>query len=338
MNNYVDNVYLINMDKDTDRLKKVTKECDKVNIKFERFPGIKVTDLSQKILDKYIPIETQKYGPNGMIGCGLSHLFIWQDAVEKNYKNILVLEDDVHFTYDFNKYYKNIIDEVLNDYDYDILYLGYGEKNYNINIQEDSSFNYIYKPKFQLLTHAMIISNKGLKKLLNLITKIDDHIDWKIARNSKKLNIYASKKKIVIQLWKDSNNSNLKIKTFPKIINYYLDQMHDCNGIPISYGYNFQMYKYKDYIITRITYYIFNFGISANIHYSILLLCLLYFSCDYDRFHLIIFFLGYLIGNIFKYTLIYFILNQYIVLFSYILLGIFLYILNFPFILIKTLF
>ena len=114
--------------------------------------------------------------------------------------------------------------------------------------------------------------------------------------------------------------------------------MHDCNGIPISYGYNFQMYKYKDYIITRITYYIFNFGISANIHYSILLLCLLYFSCDYDRFHLIIFFLGYLIGNIFKYTLIYFILNQYIVLFSYILLGIFLYILNFPFILIKTLF
>ena len=89
----------------------------------------------------------------------------------------------------------------------------------------------------------MIISNKGLKKLLNLITKIDDHIDWEIVRNSKKLNIYASKKKIVIQLWKDSNNSNLKIKTFPIIINYYLDQIYDCNGIPKSYGYNFQMYS-----------------------------------------------------------------------------------------------
>ena len=98
MNNYVDNVYLINMDKDTDRLVKVTKECDKVNIKFERFTGIKVLNLSQNLLDKYIPIETQKYGPNGMIGCGLSHLFIWQNAVKKNYKNILVLEDDVHFT------------------------------------------------------------------------------------------------------------------------------------------------------------------------------------------------------------------------------------------------
>ena len=51
MNNYVDNIYLINMDRDIDRLKKVTKECDKVNIKFERFPGIKVSDLSQNILD-----------------------------------------------------------------------------------------------------------------------------------------------------------------------------------------------------------------------------------------------------------------------------------------------
>jgi hypothetical protein len=32
MNNYVDNVYLINMSKDSDRLEKVTKECDKVGI------------------------------------------------------------------------------------------------------------------------------------------------------------------------------------------------------------------------------------------------------------------------------------------------------------------
>ena len=52
MNNYVDNVYLINMDKDIERLDKVTKECNKVDIKFERFTGIKVTDLSQTILDK----------------------------------------------------------------------------------------------------------------------------------------------------------------------------------------------------------------------------------------------------------------------------------------------
>jgi GR25 family glycosyltransferase involved in LPS biosynthesis len=334
MNNYVDNVYLINMDKDIDRLKKITKECNKVNIKFEKFSGIKVTDLSQKILDKYIPKEIQKYGPDGMIGCGLSHLFIWEDAVNKNYKNILVLEDDVYFTDDFNEYLQNVMEEVPDDYD--ILYLGY--KDSICKAPEDNNFNYIYKPIFPLLTHAMIISNKGLKKLLKLITKIDDHIDWKIARIEAKLDIYASKKKIVNQLWKNSNNSDLSKSQFPKIINYYFNEVNDCNDIPINYYYNFQLFKYKNYKISSMTYSIFNFGVLANIHNSILLLCLLYFACDYDRFHLIVFLLGYFIGIIFKYTLKYYKVNDNTVLFLFIFLILFLNIINFPFILIKMLF
>ena len=163
MNNYVDNIYLINMDNDTDRLNKVTKECDKVNIKFERFPGVKVSDLSKNILDKYIPKEIQKYGTDGMIGCGLSHLFIWQDAIQKNYKNILVFEDDIYFSPNFNEYVKNVMEELPKDYD--ILYLGYKDL-FRCEPPKDVSFNYIYKPYYPLLTHAMIISNKGLKKLI----------------------------------------------------------------------------------------------------------------------------------------------------------------------------
>ena len=344
MNNYVDNVYLINMDKDIDRLKEVTKECDKVNIKFERFPGIKVSDLSQNILNKYVPEEIQKYGTDSMIGCGLSHLFIWQDAIKKNYKNILVLEDDVQFTYDFNKYLTNIMKELPENYD--ILYLGYlgnvgilcGYVETLYRKPSDSRFNYIHKPISPLGTHAMIISNKGLKKLLNLIIKIDDHIDQKIVLNEKKLNIYASKKKITNQLWLDSNNSDISNNKFPKIINYYLDQVNDYNDIPISYNQNFQLYKYKDYKISNMTYSIFNLGILANFHISILLICLLYFSCDYDRFYLMIFLLGYFIGYIFKYLLKYYKLNNYIVLFLFIVFIKLSDKIHFPFILIKTLF
>ena len=335
MNNYVDNVYLINMDNDDDRLKKVTKECDKVNIKFERFPGLKVSDLSQNILDKYIPEEIQKYGTNGMIGCGLSHLFIWQDAIQKNYKNILVLEDDVHFTDDFNEYLEHVMEELPKDYD--ILYLGYKDL-FRCEPPKNEKFNYIYKPYYPLLTHAMIISNKGLKKLIKIIKKIDKHIDWKIASNAGKLNIYASKKKIVNQIWINSNNSNLKIKSFPKIINYYLDQVYDCNNIPQSYEFNFQLYKYKNYKITSMLYIIFNLGVLANIHKSILLLCLLYFACDYDKFHFIIFLLGYFIGYIFKYIMNYYKLNQYTILFSYIMFILFINLSNLPFTLIKIIF
>jgi len=310
MNNYVDNIYLINMDKDKDRLESVTKECENLNIKFERFPGININNLSKNILDKYIPKEIQKYGPNGMIGCGLSHLFVWKDAINKNYKNILVLEDDVFFTDDFNEYFLNVIKEVPEDYD--ILYLGYKDKI--CNPPKDCSFNYVYKPYFPLNLHAYIVSNKGLKKLVNLINKIDYHIDWLINRNIDKLNIYASKKKIVNQKYKNSNNSNLK--KFPKIINSYLDNIYDCHNTPQSYEFNFQLYKYKKYIITPITYIIFNLGIFANIHYNILLLCLLYFTYDYDKFHLIIFLLGYILGSIFKHIIKNCKINQYIILFT----------------------
>ena len=332
MNNYVDNVYLINMDKDTDRLKKVTKECDKVNIKFERFSGIKVSDLSQNILDKYVPIEIQTYGTDGMIGCGLSHLFVWQDAIKKNYKNILVLEDDVYFTDDFNEYLDNIMEELPKDYD--ILYLGYCELL--CRKSKDYGFNYLYKPIYPLLTHAMIISNKGLKKLIKIITKIVEPIDVLVGKNIDKLDAYVSQKKIVIQLWEDSNNSDLSNNQFPKIINYYLNKVNDCNDLPISYNYNFQLYKYKDYKITRMTYLIFNLGILANIHDSILLLCLLYFTCDYDRFYLIVFLLGYIFGNIFKYGMYYCKINQYTVLFLYLLLILLINLIDFPFMLIKT--
>jgi GR25 family glycosyltransferase involved in LPS biosynthesis len=269
-----------------------------------------------------------------MIGCGLSHLFIWQDAIKKNYKNILVLEDDVQFTDDFNEYLYNVMEELPKDYD--ILYLGYSDSI--CNPPKNSYLNYIYKPNFPVLLHAYIVSNNGLKKLLKLITKVDKHIDWLIAYNINKLNIYASQKKIVNQIWINSNNSNLKIKSFPKIINYYLDQVYDCNNIPQSYELNFQLYKYKDYKITRMAYLIFNLGVLSTIHYSILLLCLLYFTYDYDRFYLILFLLGYFIGYIFKYIMNYYKLNQYIILFSYIMFILFSNSIDLPFTLIKTIF
>lgn len=331
MNEYVDNAYVINMDKDAHRLQKVRIETKNVGIAFERFVGVDVSALAQDVLDKYVRADIQKNCPNGMIGCGLSHLLVWQDAVKHNYKNVLVLEDDVCFACDFNECLERVWEET--PVDYDILYLGYGGR---CKPERGGGFLHIHRPDFPLLTHAMVISQRGLRKLLHVITEIDDHIDWKIARNVKKLEIYASNKQLVTQCWEDSNNSNLKAQAFPRIINHYLHKIHDANGVPKSYGYNFQVYKYKDYIITRMTYFVFDFGILASMHASILLLCLLYFACDYERFHWMVWSAGYLIGAMLKVVLSCYVLSHCTVLSAYVLLGVLLYTLNFPFVLIKT--
>jgi GR25 family glycosyltransferase involved in LPS biosynthesis len=333
MNKHVDNVYVINMDKDAHRLQKVSIETEKVGIAFERFVGVDVSALAQDVLDKYVRADIQEKCPTGMIGCGLSHLLVWQDAVKKNYNDVLVLEDDVCFAADFNEEVQRVWEETPADYD--ILYLGYGGGGCS-KTSGESEYAYIHQPSFPLFTHAMVISHRGLRKLLHIITEIDDHIDWKIARNARKLEIYASNKQLVTQSWEDSHNSNLKAQAFPRIINHYLDKIHDADGVPKSYGYNFQVYRYKDYTITRMTYFVFDFGLLASMHAGILLPCLLYFACDYERFHWIVWSSGFLIGATLKSALAYFVLSHYTVLSAYVLLGVLLYMLNFPFVLIKT--
>jgi GR25 family glycosyltransferase involved in LPS biosynthesis len=330
MNEYVDNVYVINMDKDAYRLQKVGEETEKVGISFERFVGVDVSALAKDVLDRYVRADVQRHCPTGMIGCGLSHLLVWQDAVEKNYSNVLVLEDDVCFASDFNEYVQKVWAETPGDYD--ILYLGYGGRRR----PACTEYEHIHRPSFPLFTHAMVISARGLRKLLDMITEIDDHIDWKIARNARKLEIYASNKQLVTQSWEDSHNSNLKAQAFPRIINHYLDKIHDTNGVPKSYGYNFQVYRYKDYTITRMTYWVFDCGILGSMHGSFLVLCLLYFACDYERFHWMVWSAGYLIGSMLKVVLSCYVLSHCTVLSAYVLLGALLYTLNCPFVLIKT--
>ena len=67
-------VFVINLDRRTDRLEQFTEEMKKVDLPFERFPAI-ATEF-------------------GIDGCGLSHLSVLKLAKERGYKNVLIFEDD----------------------------------------------------------------------------------------------------------------------------------------------------------------------------------------------------------------------------------------------------
>jgi len=94
LNKYFDHIYLINLDSRPDRLKKTHSALSHFNIDYERFSAIHAPFET-------IPLKTclefEQNDPkyiSGAYGCKLSHLGIIADAKEKQYDNILILEDD----------------------------------------------------------------------------------------------------------------------------------------------------------------------------------------------------------------------------------------------------
>jgi glycosyl transferase family 25 len=310
MEKYVDNIYLINMDKDTEKLNNVTKECKKFNINFERLSGVNPLKLSEEELDKYVTKICQNICPNGLIGCAISHMKIYEDALKNNYKNILVLEDDVYFTDDLYE----VLDKAMSELpeDYDILYLGCvglcdKKQVYNMDLylifhllfkllckskKQITNNKYIHVPKFPLSTHAMIISNKGCKKLLNVIGKISNHIDFTIASKSNELKIYAIEKKIAYQKWEYSENSDISCNN---LLNYYFKDIKDNNNVPYTYLFNLYLIKINNTNIKYLDVVFFLLGIFSYINKYLFIFFLVLLIINKKSSILTFYLIGYLI-------------------------------------------
>lgn len=107
----------------------------------------------------------------GQLGCLISHLEILKDAKKKNYKNILILEDDIIVS----KYYNNIrllkIKEFLKNYDF--IYLGAGQHNWeNITINKDR-----YIASNTTGTFAYIVQKNMYDRLIKELSKLKKPID-----------------------------------------------------------------------------------------------------------------------------------------------------------------
>ena len=81
-------VYVINLDRRTDRLAEFTAEMDKIGLPFKRFAGI----------DRGL----------GILGCGLSHLAVLKEAKSLGLKNVLIFEDDFTFLVEKDIFWKKI--------------------------------------------------------------------------------------------------------------------------------------------------------------------------------------------------------------------------------------
>lgn len=97
---YFDKIFYINLKKDVERNNNILSQFKEFNItNYERFEAIECTEIPDRSLWRNFLEEDEKY-VKGSIGCRESNLAIIRLAKERNYKRILILEDDIFIVQD----------------------------------------------------------------------------------------------------------------------------------------------------------------------------------------------------------------------------------------------
>jgi GR25 family glycosyltransferase involved in LPS biosynthesis len=198
-------IYVINLDKDTNRLEKINNYLDD---RYIRIPGV-YGEHEDFIKNNDIFYLTRYLCPKSALGCFMSHRRALKTFLETSNKDYaVILEDDAEPRFqDWNKKIQESIQNAPSDWD--IIKLDYLPK---FNWFDESRYT-----KFpSLITTAYIVNKKSAEKILK--HKMIYHIDIQIIFMG--LNIYNNPEIVFEQIWDEENNSNNRIKSFYNIFGY----------------------------------------------------------------------------------------------------------------------
>lgn len=241
INRVCDKVFVINLEKDKDRLHTFDEQMKRNNIQYERFDAV----LGSKVLrDQRLSEYCNTFCTDAMKGCALSHRSIWEIMIERGYENVIIFEDDIILPDTFDKEFNNVWNFLPKDYD--IVYLGY---TFGIN-NDDNLANKIYskitdttneelnqytfKIKGSAGAYSYMISLKGAKHFYDKI--INFHIDIQMMNWIREYNYisYAINPTLVDTSVETSNISD----SFPPLLNSILKKIKLNDTVDLKWGMN----------------------------------------------------------------------------------------------------
>lgn len=213
---FFDCIYIINLAHRRDRLDVIMKSAAKAKLNIDKikiFKAIDGTQLDIPLTWKFMPTE---------LGCLQSHLAVLENAQQENYKNILVLEDDLTFCRNFKKKLANATNELPRNwnmlylYSYHYLPARYYSQNLN-------------KCVSTLSTVAYAVSQTSIPFLIDKIKTENQLVDVVFASQHQTINAFATKKKLCIHYdgYSDVKQKEIKYeisffdKVYYKIVNTF---------------------------------------------------------------------------------------------------------------------
>jgi GR25 family glycosyltransferase involved in LPS biosynthesis len=190
-------VYVINREKDSDRLRRFRKSCAKWGVEFERVEAINCADPGFDFAPYDSQIAETFYGKTdflrGAVGCFLSHAKAWRVLVDSNHSHAMICEDDVRF---LGPIPKKISDFGFPDH-FDIVYVNQrmadGLLAFPMSVSARKfELTSPFKASIQTLEvtgkmnapggEGYLLSREGARKLLDIFSrrKIYMEVDWLI--------------------------------------------------------------------------------------------------------------------------------------------------------------
>jgi glycosyl transferase family 25 len=159
---YFDKIYCINLDSSTDRWEKTQEEFN-------------------------------KWGITGVERLSFSNLKIIEEAKKNKWENVMIFEDDIHFSEEILN-----LEKYLNELPQDWCLFYLGGMQVGGKIPEIITDN-IIRINNTLMIHAFVINHKVYDYLLNEIPRLYQPVDWYYTDIQKKYPCYCTNPYIVFQ-------------------------------------------------------------------------------------------------------------------------------------------
>lgn len=261
INEWFDQVVLVNMNRSTDRLQKITKQLEREGISFTRFEAVDGSELAPETVSQLTTPFCTRFCSKSMIGCGASHIGVWKLAHSQGWNTVLVLEDDVYFADDYKETLEQAMQQMPDDWD--MVYLGCdGVCSKQTRISGFQSEN-VFVPAFPLGFHAYALSRQGYTKLLNIASKVNYHIDFQVACHQRGLNMYAVHPTCVYQD-ADCESTNMQSNPFPRWIHKFLKGVKTSKNHTLSWYLNTTLVQLIGVPVTPMTFVLVCIGVLAG--------------------------------------------------------------------------
>ena len=166
LNDYVDEVFVVNLPHRTDRIERFDELSKQHNFTYKVFDGLYGKDIPNDFQYNGVtigePYINERYF-KAHIGCLISHLNIIKHAKDKNYDSIMIFEDDCGFCDTFNERLEYLMGRV--DSDWQMLYLCGTLPEFT---EQFEGYNRVKKI---LTTHSYMLKSSLYDTLINHLTK-----------------------------------------------------------------------------------------------------------------------------------------------------------------------